>query len=83
MDGNRRWAKEQNLPTLAGHKQGVETLRELVRFGGERVFREREGLDYTVPDGFAGSILNLEPGTEYELEIQAIEDGRFDDLPGP
>lgn len=41
----------------------------LVRIGGERVFREREGLDYTVPDGFAGSILNLQPGTEYECQF--------------
>lgn len=41
----------------------------LVRIGGERVFRQRENLDYTVPHGFAGSILNLEPGTEYECQF--------------
>src|SRR4030081_107875 len=37
----------------------------LVRIGGENIYRRREGLDYTVPEGFAGSILNLQPGTEY------------------
>ena len=42
----------------------------LVRVGGERVFRTREHLDYTVPDGFAGSILNLEPGIEYECRLE-------------
>jgi len=42
----------------------------LVRIGGERVFRNREHLDYTVPDGFAGSILNLESGTEYDCRFQ-------------
>ena len=42
----------------------------LVRIGGERVFRNREHLDYTVPDGFAGSILNLESGTEYECRFR-------------
>ena len=42
----------------------------LVRIGGERVFREREHLDYVVPDGFAGSILNLRPGTEYECRFE-------------
>ncbi len=42
----------------------------LVRIGGERIYRRRENLDYTVPDGFAGSILNLEPGTEYECRFQ-------------
>ena len=45
----------------------------LVRIGGERVFREREHLDYTVPDGFAGSILNLEPGTEYECRFKLAD----------
>lgn len=41
----------------------------LLRVGGERVYRHREHLDYTVPDGFAGSILNLQPGTEYECQF--------------
>jgi len=42
----------------------------LVRIGGENVFRRRENLDYTAPDGFAGSILNLQPGTEYECQFK-------------
>ncbi|QOY88592.1 right-handed parallel beta-helix repeat-containing protein [Paludibaculum fermentans] len=42
----------------------------LVRIGGENIYRRRENLDYTVPDGFAGSILNLQPGTEYECRFQ-------------
>lgn len=42
----------------------------LVRIGGENVFRRRENLDYTVPDAFAGSILNLEPQTEYECRFE-------------
>lgn len=29
-DGNRRWARERGLPTLEGHKKGLEALRELV-----------------------------------------------------
>jgi hypothetical protein len=41
----------------------------LLRIGGERVYRTRESMTYTVPDGFAGSILNLEPGTSYECEF--------------
>jgi len=28
MDGNRRWAKEQNLPTYEGHSRGGEVLRD-------------------------------------------------------
>ncbi|MFN3327115.1 MAG: nitrous oxide reductase family maturation protein NosD [Bryobacteraceae bacterium] len=45
----------------------------LVRVGGERIFRQREHLDYTVPDGFAGSILNLKPGTEYECRFNLTD----------
>src|SRR5438132_11488425 len=41
----------------------------LVRIGGENVYRRRENLDYTVPQGFAGSILNLQPETEYECNF--------------
>lgn len=53
---------------LAGEAGWREAL-PLVRIGGEKVFREREKLNYTVPDGFAGSILNLQPGTEYECRF--------------
>ncbi|MBM3758830.1 MAG: hypothetical protein FJW36_01150 [Acidobacteria bacterium] len=45
----------------------------LVRIGGENVYRRVENLDYTVPEGFAGSILNLEPGTEYECRFQMAD----------
>lgn len=31
MDGNRRWAKERNLPTMIGHKKGVEALKSTMR----------------------------------------------------
>ncbi len=31
MDGNGRWARKRFLPRIAGHKRGVETVRELVR----------------------------------------------------
>ncbi len=41
----------------------------LVRIGGENIYRRRENLDYTVPEGFAGSILNVQPGTEYECQF--------------
>ncbi len=31
MDGNGRWAKERGLPRREGHRQGVETVRRIVR----------------------------------------------------
>ncbi len=31
MDGNRRWAKEKNLPSAIGHKKGVDSLRAITK----------------------------------------------------
>lgn len=31
MDGNGRWAKQRKLPRFAGHKMGVEAVREVVK----------------------------------------------------
>ena len=36
MDGNGRWAKRRFLPRIAGHKQGVDSLRRCVRACVER-----------------------------------------------
>ena len=30
MDGNGRWAKEQNLTRLAGHKEGINTGKKVI-----------------------------------------------------
>jgi len=32
MDGNGRWASRRFLPRIAGHKRGVETVREVVKY---------------------------------------------------
>jgi undecaprenyl diphosphate synthase len=31
MDGNGRWARQRGLPRMAGHRAGVESLRDIVR----------------------------------------------------
>ena len=36
MDGNGRWATRRYLPRVAGHKRGVEAVREAVRACSER-----------------------------------------------
>jgi undecaprenyl diphosphate synthase len=35
MDGNGRWAKKRGLPRVAGHRRGVETVREIVEAAAE------------------------------------------------
>jgi undecaprenyl diphosphate synthase len=36
MDGNGRWAKKRLLPRVAGHRAGVETVRQVVKTCGEK-----------------------------------------------
>jgi undecaprenyl diphosphate synthase len=36
MDGNRRWAAARGLPAIAGHIQGVEAIKPVVRAAPER-----------------------------------------------
>lgn len=36
MDGNRRWARKNNLPRIFGHRQGVKALRKIIRRSYEK-----------------------------------------------
>jgi hypothetical protein len=67
-DDNRNAAVEVRF-----REAGEARWREappLLRIGGEQVYRRRENLEYTVPHGFAGSILNLREDTEYECRFE-------------
>jgi undecaprenyl diphosphate synthase len=35
MDGNGRWAKERGLPRVAGHNEGINSVREITKACGE------------------------------------------------
>ena len=47
MDGNGRWATKRHLPRAAGHRQGVEAVRVIVRAAGEL------GIEYLTLYGFS------------------------------
>src|ERR671925_2368526 len=47
MDGNGRWAKARGLPRAAGHREGAEALRRVVRASAEY------GVDYLTVFGFS------------------------------
>lgn len=47
MDGNGRWAKARGMPRTAGHRRGVETVRDTVRAAGEL------GVEYLTLFGFS------------------------------
>lgn len=36
LDGNRRWARERNLPTLEGHRRGFELIKDTARWVRDR-----------------------------------------------
>ena len=35
MDGNGRWAKQRGMPRIAGHSEGVESVRDIVEACGQ------------------------------------------------
>ncbi len=35
MDGNRRWAKTRDLPSMFGHKEGVRALKRTIKAAGD------------------------------------------------
>ena len=35
MDGNGRWASNKNLPRIAGHKEGINSVKEITQECGE------------------------------------------------
>ena len=61
---NNRNATVEVVFRKAGEKSWRDAL-PLLRMGGEKIFRA----PYTVPDRFAGSILDLELDTEYEVQL--------------
>ena len=71
-DRRRRQPQFDGQRTCAPRARLLRT-GSIASVGGENIYRRRENLDYTVPDGFAGSILNLLPGTEYECRFQLTD----------
>ncbi len=55
MDGNGRWAKLRNLPRTAGHRRGVEAVRETVKGAVEL------GIAYLTLYGFSSENWNRPP----------------------
>lgn len=61
MDGNRRWAKKNNLDTPSGHKKGAETLEKITKYCN------RIGVKYLTCYTFS-----TENWKRSELEVKAI-----------
>jgi undecaprenyl diphosphate synthase len=94
MDGNRRWARERNLPTYEGHLKGYEVVKKapewffkrgvktlsLFSFSTENWNRAQDEVNYLMK--------LLKRATEEETEnavkknYRILTSGRIDELPG-
>jgi undecaprenyl diphosphate synthase len=93
MDGNGRWAAKRGLPKLAGHREGIESLRDTIKycreigvpiltvyaFSTENWNRPRLEVDTLM--GFVDKHLNLELDTFINGGIRVNFIGRLDKLP--
>src|SRR5262245_60241927 len=59
----------RSSPPAIGNRARIPGNRECP----SSVIRKDLGLDYTAPDMFAGSILDLEPDTEYEARFEMMD----------
>ena len=93
MDGNRRWADKRGVPRLLGHKEGVKSLKRLVRhvgalglnyltvyaFSSENWQRSKEEVNYLL-ELFA-TVLTDEVGELSENNVKLSFIGKLDQMP--
>ncbi len=65
MDGNGRWARRRGMPRIAGHRRGVEVVREMVRACGHR------GISYLTLFAFSSENWRR-PRTEVEFLVELL-----------
>ena len=93
MDGNGRWAKSYRFKRIAGHKEGINSVREIVRVCGEIGVKHLtlytfSSENWTRPKSEVSSIMNLLFSTiKKEIEnlhknnVRLSAIGELDDLP--
>lgn len=93
MDGNRRWAKQRNLPTRDGHKEGAQRVTDLVRnsfdlgikylsiyaFSTENWRRDKKEVDYLMNLLVEFVVRELDYLHKNNVKITLM--GNIDDLP--
>ena len=94
MDGNRRWAKERNLPTLEGHFKGYQKMKSapdwffakgvkilsVFAFSTENWNRSRDEVNYLMKLLKRGIAECAESADEKGYRV--LISGRIDELPG-
>ncbi|MDA3839517.1 MAG: polyprenyl diphosphate synthase [Patescibacteria group bacterium] len=94
MDGNRRWAKERNLPTFEGHLMGYEKVKKLTdwffdrgievisiyAFSTENWNRSQDEVNYLMK--LLGRAVEEELEVAKEKNFKLLISGRISELPG-
>lgn len=94
MDGNGRWARKRGLPRIAGHRAGIEAVREVVKgcirlgipyltlytFSVENWNRPVKEVNALM--AFLRRTLRREVDDLDEQDVRLMAIGRIDDLPG-
>ncbi len=93
MDGNGRWARKRGLPRIAGHRAGIEAVREVVKgcialgipyltlytFSVENWNRPRQEVNALM--AFLRQTLRKEVNELDRRDVRLLAIGRIDDLP--
>ena len=93
MDGNGRWANSNNLPRLAGHKEGINSVREITRVCGEIGVKHLTLYTFSTenwnrPDAEVGALMklllktiNIEVEELHKNNVRFTTIGNLDQLP--
>lgn len=79
-DGNRRWARDRGLPVLAGHVQGIEAMRPVVRRARDRGVETLSVYtfsteNWTRPDDEVSGLFGLIDGAVRQYTDELVEEG--------
>jgi undecaprenyl diphosphate synthase len=79
-DGNRRWARDRGLPVLAGHVQGIEAIRPIVRRARDSGVETLSVYtfsteNWTRPDEEVSGLFNLIDGAVRQYTDELIAEG--------
>ncbi|MGB9613145.1 MAG: isoprenyl transferase [Candidatus Margulisiibacteriota bacterium] len=94
MDGNGRWASQRGLPRVAGHREGAESLREVLKtcaqlgvkyltvyaFSTENWQRPQEEVDFLM--NLLSQTIDREINELIKEEVRVQFLGRLEKLPG-
>ena len=79
-DGNRRWARDRGLPLLAGHVQGIEAIRPIVRRARDAGVETLSVYTFSTenwarPDDEVSGLFGLIDGAVRQYTDELVEEG--------